>query len=85
MRKNKSSEEKTTYYAKVREAFDQIRYQKNEGFSLKWQLSIIVTVGLGIGIWLGYAVSKLLNLFGLHLENIELFLVVTVVSLIFVF
>ena len=85
MRKNKSSEEKTTYYSKVRETFDQIRYQKNEGFSLKWQLSIIVTVGLGVGIWLGYAVSKLLNLFGLHLENIELFLVVTVVSLIFGF
>lgn len=85
MKKNNSPEEKNTYYAKVRETFDQIRYRKDDGFSLKWQLTIIVTVGLGVGIWLGYGVSTLLVLLGLELENIELFLVVCGVSLVFGF
>lgn len=80
--KKNTTEEKSSYYVKVREAFDQIRHQKKEGFSLKWRLFIVVTIGLGIGIWLGYGVSKLLRVWGFDLDNINLFLEVSVVSLV---
>lgn len=74
-------EEKGGYYHKVREAFDQIRHQKDEGFSLRWRLFIVVALGLGVSIWLGYAVFELLRAFNLELDTIELFILVSVVSL----
>lgn len=80
-RKN-SQEEKAGYYVKVREAFDQIRHQKREGFSLKWRLFIVVAVGLAVGIWTGYAVAEVLRIMGVELDNINLLIEVSLVSLI---
>lgn len=74
-------EEKGGYVVKVREAFDQIRHQKREGFSLKWRLFIVVAVGLSIGIWLGYGVSEILRAMGMELDNINLLFEVSIVSL----
>ena len=79
---NKITREISEYYVKVREAFDQIRHQKKEGFSLKWRLFIVVAVAIGVGIWLGYGVSQLLKVLGLELDNIDLFLEVSLVSLV---
>lgn len=82
MRKRKQSvEERSGYYQKVREAFDQIRHQKRDQFSLKWRLFLVVAVGLGVSIWLGYAVSELIRSFGIDLENIELLLIISAISL----
>ncbi len=86
MRKSKQPpEEKNGYYQRVREAFEQIKKQKKNGFSLKWRLVLLVGVGFGVSIWIGYAASALLRVFGLALENIELFLFVTVVSMLVAF
>lgn len=78
---NQPTEEKSGYYHKVREAFEKIRHQKDEGFSLRWRLFIVVALGLGVSIWLGYAVSELLRAFGLELETVELFILVSIVSM----
>lgn len=81
-KKRKQAEDIGSYYVRVREAFDQIRHQEREGFSLQWRLFIVVAVGLGIGIWLGFGVSELLLAFGIELTNVEMFLLVTAVSLV---
>lgn len=81
-KRNTTTEEIGGYYVKVREAFDQIRHQKKDGFSLKWRLFIVVAIGIGVGIWLGYGVSKLLEVLGLELDNIDLILEVSLVSLV---
>ncbi len=80
---NQNPEEKNGYYVKVREVFDQIRYQENNGFNLQWRLCIFVAVGLSVSVWLGYGVSELLRVFGMEFENIGLFLFVTFVGSIF--
>ena len=84
-RLSKPTEELANYYGRVREAFDQIRHQKREGFSLKWRLFIVVMLGLGIGIWLGYGVSELLRYFGIEFERADLLVLVTLVSLVVAF
>lgn len=76
------TEEISGYYVKVREAFDQIRHQKSEGFSLKWRLFIVVAAGLAVGIFLGYGISELLKILGLELDNFSLALEVLLVSLV---
>lgn len=79
-KKNQPVEEITGYYHKVREAFEKIRHQKKEGFSLKWRLFLIVALALGVSIWMGYGVTGLLRNF-LELNDLELLLVITAVSL----
>ena len=80
--KNQSQYEKQGYYVRVREAFDQIRHQKNEGFSLRWRLVIVVATGIAVGLWLGYAVSAIISSFGVELDNFQLLLLLTLVGLI---
>lgn len=78
---NNSNEDRNNYYLKVREAFDQIRAQKREGFSLKWRLFIVVAIGIAVSLWIGYGVSELLRPLGLEFDNINLILEVTIFSL----
>nr|MBE6545250.1 HAMP domain-containing histidine kinase [Oscillospiraceae bacterium] len=83
MRKNNSSaEEKSGYVVKVREAFDQIRHQKKEGFSLKWRLFLVVAIGGFVNIWLGYGVAQFLRIWGIEFDNTELSLLISAVSLV---
>lgn len=82
MRKHtKPTEEIGVYYVKVREVFDQIRRQKSRGFSLRWRLFLVVAFGIAIGIWLGYGISELLRQLGIELDNVNLLLEVSLVSL----
>lgn len=74
-------EETIGYYHKVREAFERIRRQKKDGFSLKWRLFLIVALVLAVSILLGYGVPGILRVFNIALEGVELILVVMAVSL----
>ena len=87
MRKmKKKNEESLSYYVKVREAFDQIRHQKREGFSLRWRLLIVVAVGLGVAIWLSFGFSEILRELGHNTDNnVDFLLEVSIVSLIIAF
>lgn len=82
--KNKANttEEKSGYVVKVREAFDQIRHQKKEGFSLQWRLFIVVVFGLFVSIWTGYGVSAVLKALGIELDNTQFSLMVSAVSIV---
>ncbi len=80
--RNQQNEEKSSYYLKVREAFDQIRQQKREGFSLKWRLFIVVATGLFIGIWAGYGISELLRAWGVEFTDVDLIFEVSLVSMV---
>ena len=82
MKKNNHIIEETVgYYNKVREAFEKIRRQKKDGFNLKWRLFLIVALVLAVSILLGQGVSGILRGVGIHLEGVELILVVMAVSL----
>lgn len=81
-RNNQHHEEKSGYYVRVREAFDQIRRQKKDGFNLQWRLFIVVAVSLFINIWLGYGIAQFLRIWGIELDNTELSLLITAVALI---
>lgn len=78
---NQPIEETIVYYHKVREAFDKIRHQKKDGFSLKWRLFLIVALVLAACILLGYGVPGILRGFGIQLEELQLIAVVLAVSL----
>lgn len=81
MKNNHSKQdEKNGYVVKVREAFDQIRNQKREGFSLKWRLFIVVAVGLFVSIWTGYGLSAIFLALGTELDNTQFSLLVSAVS-----
>ncbi len=78
---NQHNEEKSGYYARARETFDQIRSQKKSGFNLRWRLFLVVAVTLFATIWLGYGISQLLRISGIELDNTELALLITGVAL----
>ena len=81
MRKNNLPIEEKTYYVKAREAFDQIRGQRRDGFSLRWRLFALVAGSLFLTIWLGYGVAQLLRVWGIELDYTELALLITAVAL----
>ena len=68
---------------KVKEIFEQVRYEKKEGFSLQLRLSIAMAAVLFVSILIGYGISEILILLGLELTNFELFLELTIVSVLF--
>lgn len=74
-------EEITGYYHKAREAFEIIRHKKKDGFSLRFRFFLIVALVLAISIWLGYGVSGILRAVGIQLSDLELLLVISIVSL----
>lgn len=80
--KKNQAEERSGYVVKVREAFDQIRHQKKEGFSLQWRLFIVVAIGLFVSIWTGYGLSALLKALGVELDITEFSLMISAVSLV---
>lgn len=80
-KKNQPVEEITGYYHKVREAFEIIRHKKKDGFSLKWRFFLIIALVLAVSILMGYGVSGILRAFGLVLTELELLLVIAIVSL----
>ena len=81
-KKHIQQEEKSGYVTMVRDAFDQIRHQKKEGFSLQWRLFIVVAVGLFISIWAGYGLSAVLKALGIDLDTTQFSLMVSAVSLV---
>lgn len=68
---------------KVKETFEQVRHEKKDGFSLQWRLSVAVAVELFVSILIGYGITGILSLFGLHLTNFELILELGIVTLLF--
>lgn len=83
IKKSNNQEEKSSYYLKVREAFEQTRHQKKEGFSLRWRLFIVVVVGVFVSIWAGYGLSAVLKVLGVELDTTQFSLMISAVSLVF--
>ena len=82
MKKNSNNkDEKIGYYGRAREAFDQIRKQRRDGFSLRWRLFFVVAISLFANIWLGYGVAQLLRIWGIELDYTELALLISAVAL----
>lgn len=83
-KRNNVNEEKVGYVVRVREAFDQIRHQKKQGFSLQWRLFVVVVVGLFVSIWIGYGVAEILKVSpaGIDLNNTEFSFLVSVISIV---
>lgn len=80
--KNITQEERGSYVSLVREAFDAIRHQKKEGFSLRWRLFIVVVFTVFVSIWAGYGLSAVLRALGIDLDTTQFALLISAVSLI---